>query len=355
MNNKHVFLLFLFLFFACDCGVVRSSTGHSHRVKPHETGRLYLNTSPKKNVILDVDMCTDVDDVCAVRIATAFDDAGIIRLKGVAFSVTGKNNLKALDGFLTYEDKTSVLIGKSALDIPDTSPYWDLMAAYSKGRCKTYDAVKMYRKILAQSHTPVDIITTGYVTNLECLLKSEGDNYSKLNGVELVKKKCGQLYIVGGTYPHGRCNNFFFRKEAREAIDYVSGKWPFPILFFTNEVGGRLICGAQLQTLDREGRDIVTRALAAFGTHTGRNAWDPFGVWCAGYACGPMTQLGFKRVNFGIDLSTGYNLFTDAADDGRHYVIFRLCQDDAYYNSKMDAWLMKKVQMDKTARAKTKQ
>ena len=305
---------------------------------------LYLNTAPGKKVILDVDMCTDVDDVCAVRIATAFDDEGVIDLKGVAYSVTGKNNLDALRGFLLFENKPGVLIGKSSVDIPDESPYWDLMCEYSDGSVNAYDAVKMYRKILAESDTYVDIITTGYVTNVEKLLKSEADEYSGLTGLELVKKKCGQLYIAGGTYPEGRCNNFFFEKGARMAIDYVSRNWPYPILFFTNEVGGRLTCGAQLQAVDKENKDIVTRSLVAFGTQNGRHAWDPFGVWCAGLACGEINKLGFKRVNLKIDTETGYNKFTDAID-GKHFVIYRLCDDDNYYNTMMDNLLIKKAKM----------
>lgn len=305
---------------------------------------LYLNTTPQKKVILDVDMCTDVDDVCAVRMATALDDDGIIDLKGIAYSIVGKNNLEALRGFLIYENKPEVLIGKSSVDIPDESPYWDLMCEYNDGKVNAYDAVKMYRKILAQSDTYVDIITTGYATNVESLLKSNPDEYSELTGLELVKKKCGQLYVVGGTYPEGRCNNFFFAKEARTAIDYVSKNWPYPILFFTNEVGGRLTCGAQLQAVDKEKKDIVTRSLIAFGTQHGRNAWDPFGVWCAGYACGEINKIGFKRVNLEINVETGYNKFTDAAN-GKHFVIYRLCDDDNYYNSMMDKLLIKKAKM----------
>ena len=152
------------------------------------------------------------------------------------------------------------------------------------------------------------------------------------------------MYIVGGTYPEGRCNNFFFTKEARLAIDYVSKTWPYPILFFTNEVGGMLRCGGQLQAVDIDKRDIVTRSLVAFGTQNGRHAWDPFGVWCAGYACGKINRLGFKRVNIAIDTETGRNTFTDAAD-GKHFVIYRLCDDDNYYNIMMDHLLIKKAKL----------
>lgn len=339
---KDIFKILLLVILLVGC---QTKGNQSYSEKERNANELYLNTAPEKKMILDVDMCTDVDDACAVRIATALDDDGIIDLKGVAFSVTGPNNLDALRGFLLYENKPDVLIGRSAVaNLPEESPYWDLMAEYSDGNVNAYEAIKMYRKILAESDTPVDIITTGYVTNIEYLLKSGADEYSALSGIELVKQKCGQLYIVGGTYPEGRCNNFFFAKAARIASDYVSKNWPYPILFFTNDVGGRLTCGAQLQVVDKEINDIVTRSLVAFGTQNGRHAWDPFGVWCAGYACGKINKLGFKRVNIAIDTETGRNKFTDA-DDGKHFVIYRLCDDDNYYNTMMDHLLIRKAKL----------
>ena len=59
------------------------------------------------------------------------------------------------------------------------------------------------------------------------------------------------------------------------------------------------------------------------------------------YACGKINRLGFKRVNIAIDTETGRNTFTDAAD-GKHFVIYRLCDDDNYYNIMMDHLLIKK-------------
>ena len=188
---KDKFKIILLVIFLTGCKT------YENRQEDRNVDELYLNTTPGKEMILDVDMCTDVDDVCAVRIATALDDDGTIDLKGVAYSIVGKNNLEALRGFLLYENKPDVLIGKSMANNPDESPYWDLMAAYNDGNVNAYEAVKMYRKILSESNTPVDIVTTGYTTNIEALLKSQPDEYSDLSGLELVKQKCGQLYIVG--------------------------------------------------------------------------------------------------------------------------------------------------------------
>ena len=70
------------------------------QVEERAENELFLNTSPGKPLILDVDFSTDVDDVCAVRIATALDDQGVIDLKCVGYSVRGKNNLQAIVTYL---------------------------------------------------------------------------------------------------------------------------------------------------------------------------------------------------------------------------------------------------------------
>ena len=103
MKNRVLVFSFIIIFSGCK-------VQDSHRDNPYDLiigdrnpHELFLNSSPGKKMILDVDMCTDVDDVCAVRIATAFDDEGIIDLRGIAYSVTAENNLEAMRGFLLYE------------------------------------------------------------------------------------------------------------------------------------------------------------------------------------------------------------------------------------------------------------
>ena len=310
-----------------------------------DENKLFLNSSTGKKMIVDLDMCTDVDDACALRIATALDDDSVIDLQAVTLSVTGPNNLEAVRGFLLYDGKPDIPIGRSVVDNePHESHYWDLMAEYDDGNGDVYDAVRLYRKVLAQTDSPVDIVTTGYTTNLEHLLKSGPDEYSSLTGTELVRQKCGQLYVVATTYPRGHCNNVHVTFAARKAADYINRHWPLPILFFTNEVGGRLMCGGGLQAVDKEKKDIVTRSLLAFGTHDGRAAWDPFGVWAGALACGEATKLGFRRGNLEIDVATGDNQWTDN-ENGRHFTIYPLEGNREYYNHEMDSWLIKKAKL----------
>lgn len=303
-----------------------------------EEGFPYLNTAAGKPVILDVDMSTDVDDVCAVRIATAMDTAGIISLEAVMYSVTGDNNVQALRGLLLHDGKPDVKIGTCSIDEPDTSPYWDILATYSDNGGNIDSAVRQYRKILSETSDPVDIVITGYMTNLEYLLKSGPDDISPCDGQTLVKEKVGQLYVVGGSYPEGFSNNFHFTEAARQATDYVNKNWEKPIIFSPGETGGILTCGAWLQTNDIERNDIVTKSLDAFGAINGRAAWDPFCIWICGYGCSEETQIDLER----CDLITYPNSNTSTFlpnPSGKHFVVHLRNKDVNYYNSKMDAWL----------------
>lgn len=339
MNNKLlIFASGILLIAGCQ------PANDGSELESRDENELYLNTTPGKKMIVDLDMCTDVDDACALRVATALDDENVIDLVGVTLSVTGPNNVEAARGMLLFDGKPDVPIGRSVVDNePHESPYWDLMAEYDDGKAEVMDAVSLYRKILAESDSRVDIVTTGYVTNLEYLLKSGPDEYSDLNGTELVRQKVGQLYVVATTYPKGHCNNVHVTHAARKAADYINKHWPLPILFSTNDVGGRTMCGGGLQAIDTERKDIVTRSLDAFGTGNGRAAWDPFGVWIGAYALGDVTKLGLRRANLEIDVPSGDNYWTEA-EDGRHFTVYPL-EDWNYYNTEMDKWVIKKAKL----------
>lgn len=292
--------------------------------------------------ILDIDMSTDVDDVCAVRIATQLSHDKEIDLKAVMYCVSSKDdlNIKALRGLLVYDDCKNVKIGRSSLYIEDISPYWDVLAEYSDGNNESEDAVKLYRKILASSKKKVNIVTTGYLTNIELLLKSEPDEISNLSGMELVKRKCKQLYITGGAQPEGFDNNFFFRQSAIDAIKYVNDNFPMPIIYFPSNVGGKLICGNEIQQIDINREDVVTKALDEFGTTNGRAAWDPFAMWAASYKLKPSTELGLKKIDMIIH-DDGSNLIVDNIE-GRHFAVFLLSDDLEKYNKKLDDIVTKK-------------
>ena len=130
-------------------------------------------------------MSTDVDDVCAISIACALDSLGVISLSAVGISVQSASNIhiNALEGVLDSYGKENVPIGVCVGEFIDTSPYWNVLADYKTTDHDIMDAVSLYRKILNESEEYVDIVTTGFLTNISYLLQSEPDEISPLSGL----------------------------------------------------------------------------------------------------------------------------------------------------------------------------
>lgn len=299
---------------------------------------LYINNIPDKEIIIDVDMSTDVDDVCALSIACALDSLDVISLSAVGISVNSSDgtHIEALEGLLDSYNKKDVPIGTCTGEFIDTSPYWNTLSSYKIVNHDIMDAVSLYRKILNDSNDYVDIVTTGFLTNISALLQSEPDNISSLSGKELVKEKCGQLYITGGSMDNGYDNNFGFTEEAISSIKYVNDNWPLPICYLTND-SGSMVVGDELQKVDIYRSDASTNALYAFGTDNGRAAWDPFAVYVCAYGSGKSGNIRYKRINT-IFYKDGTFLFEDNKE-GRHYRAYRSL-DDSNYEDRMESLLL---------------
>ena len=78
----------------------------------------------KVPMIIDLDFASDVDDACAVRVATSLHKLGRIDIKGIALCIEDLSIAGAMAGLLEYDGIQNPIIGTSALNIPSTSPYW---------------------------------------------------------------------------------------------------------------------------------------------------------------------------------------------------------------------------------------
>lgn len=301
-------------------------------VKSEEDERAYQKSLYDAPIpfILDMDFSTDVDDVCAVRIATSLAKLGQIDLKAVGLCTRGENNLSALNGMLNQAGYGDVPLGRSALFIEDTSEYWGTLSAYARADFTIEESVSLYRRVLAESEKPVVICTTGYLQNIAELLKSQPDAYSDKNGVDLVKEKCRGIYITGGSYPTGFDNNFYASYGAVDAVKTVVSLSPVDTYFITQKVGGAFTCGDLIQKLDTGNEDPLTRALSAWGTGIGRHAWDPEAVYVAAVGLEQSKTIAIP-VQFTIE-DNGKNTFT-VVDSSNIYAVLRESEDLNWYKS----------------------
>lgn len=227
----------------------------------------------QRSFILDVDMNTDTDDLWAIRAAGNLNSSGENKLLAIMMSVSGGE--EALSSFLTYEGMAEIPIGRCSIDLSDSSPYWEYLQTLGIGVNEKYDAVKLYRKILSESDSRISIVTTGYLTNIKALLESPPDEFSELDGYELVKKKVRAIHITGGNVVNHWDNNFGFCQEAKEASIYVFNNWPYeiPVVIYTNDLGASIKIGADVTEADPIG---MCQKLSG---RDGSISWDIFNIW----------------------------------------------------------------------------
>jgi inosine-uridine nucleoside N-ribohydrolase len=199
-------------------------------------------------IIFDTDMGPDYDDVGAITLLHAYADSGQANILATVASTKYEGVAAVLNVFNTYFNRPDMLIGVpkgKALELKDKQHWTDSILRNYPHKIKTNnevpDAVSVYRKVLgAQPDKSVTIVTVGFLTNLSNLLQSSPDEYSRLNGLELVRQKVKQLVCMAGKFPAG--SEFNVNQDAA-ASKYTFAHWPTPVLLSGFEIGWRIHTG----------------------------------------------------------------------------------------------------------------
>lgn len=173
-------------------------------------------TAPKHPipVIFDTDMGNDIDDALALQMLFNYEDDGIIDLKGITICKCNPHSVEFVDGICRFngrndmplgyayngytpEDNTYLLPTLAALD-KDGQPLIKPVQTLESGIDEGYVALR--KLLVKEKDSSVILIATGPLTNIARLLKSDPDDISKLNGIELVKLKVKSLHIMNGDY-----------------------------------------------------------------------------------------------------------------------------------------------------------
>lgn len=242
-------------------------------------------------IIFDSDMGPDYDDVGAIAILHALADKGEAKILATMASTKYEGVAGVLNIFNTYFNRPGIPVGVpkgDALELRDWQHWTDtLLARYPhkiKTNAKAWDAVKLYRKILAaQPDHSVTIVTVGFLTNLSNLLNTKADAYSSLSGTELVKRKVKRLVCMGGKFPSGY--EFNVMKDAK-ASQNVYTNWPAPVIFSGFEIGEKIKVGLSLinNTAIKNDpvKDVFRIAIPmAKEDSLGRKSWDETAVLVA--------------------------------------------------------------------------
>jgi len=243
------------------------------------------------NIIFDSDMGPDYDDVGAITILHALADKGEANILATMASTKYEGVAAVLNVFNTYFKRPNIPVGVpkgNAIDLRDFQHWTDTLIARYPHKIKTnneaQDAVKLYRKILAsQPDNSVTIVTVGFLTNLSNLLNTKSDEFSPLNGKQLIQKKVKLLVCMGGKFPSGY--EFNVMKDA-PASQNVYGNWPSQVIFSGFEIGEKIKVGIPLihnQSIKNDPVKDVFRISIPLAKEdsTGRKSWDETAVLVA--------------------------------------------------------------------------
>lgn len=247
-------------------------------------------------VILDMDLGSSTDDLFAMEMLYNYEAQGKCKLLGFIIDREGEQNAAYTDMMNTYFGRTDLPIGivRNGVDNPrvfiNYAPLYELKDSKSnlmfRHSISNYAALpngwKLHRQLLAeQPDHSVSICSLGFVTCLAQLLESEGDEYSPLNGIELVRQKVKSLYIMGGNFhipPVAEYNIEASFEFAKVFFDL----WPkdVDIMFSPAEVGDALYYTGEMIIEDISWTDVhpIKQIYLQLSHDTSQHMWDPLAV-----------------------------------------------------------------------------
>ncbi|QDQ96699.1 hypothetical protein [Tomitella fengzijianii] len=175
---------------------------------------------PVPKLILDGDVGPDPCDFSTLAMAHNLDRSGEIDLLGVMSTMPEASNVEVIDIFNRwYGDRIPIGTFKDPSDrgyAQTVQPASDLAntmfpasrtiaAEYSGWHPETAataaDSVTLYRRLLsAEPDRSVTIMTQGQLYNIKALLSSGPDEYSPLDGMDLVRAKVSRFVMMIGAF-----------------------------------------------------------------------------------------------------------------------------------------------------------
>jgi inosine-uridine nucleoside N-ribohydrolase len=238
-------------------------------------------------IIFDTDLGPDYDDVGALAFLHAMADSGKAEI--LATVASNKHELVApsIEIINAYFGRAWLPVGAPktwGVNLGSNQHWADsINSKYPhsiKSTNEVDDAVEVYRKVLAsQPDKSVTIITVGFLTNLNNLLKSKPDPVSSLSGKDLVIKKVERLVSMAGTFPAGKEFNICMDSAASV---FVYDNWPGEIIFTGFEIGWEIRTGLKLIKSDIKNSPVkdvfrISIPLSA-EDKDGRMSWDQTAV-----------------------------------------------------------------------------
>lgn len=246
-------------------------------------------------IILDTDIGSSTDDLFAMEMIYRYQEQGKCHLLGVVVDREGEECAACADVMNTYFVNGSIPLGlvrdgikspKVFIDYRDIPSHLDTNGQPMFQHTVTDyaalpDGWQLYRQLLAtQPDHSVSIVSIGFLTCLAQLLESEPDQYSSLNGVELVRQKVKDAYIMGGNFASETAGyNFGSGAEFTKTFFHL---WPseIDIILSPSEVGSNIDYQPDTVIADIAWTSThpIKQVYLNYNCNTGQRMWDPLAI-----------------------------------------------------------------------------
>jgi purine nucleosidase len=202
-------------------------------------------------IIYDTDMGNDVDDGYALGVIHALQSRGECELLAVTVSKDHDLGGPFVDVLNTYYGRGDIPIGvvRNGAE-PKQGKFLELASDMKDGAYRfphdlksgqdAPEATALLKKVLVtQEDHSVVIAQVGFSTNMARLLQTKPDQYSPLNGRDLVAKKVKVLSVMAGAFePHnGKPHREYNVVLDIPAAQTLTTDWPTLIIYSGFEVG----------------------------------------------------------------------------------------------------------------------
>ncbi len=257
-------------------------------------------------IILDTDIGSSTDDLFTLQMLHYYQRQGRCKLLGVIVDREGEECAACADvmntffgssdrmGAITPISDVPVGLVRDGVKTPTVWINYKALPTYTKAdgtpmfarSIGDYSALpdgwQLYRRLLAaQPDHSVSICSIGFTVCLAQLLESDGDAYSPLSGVELVRRKVKCLYIQGGSFGQSPEPDYNFLQSMSFAKTFIR-LWPsdVDIIFDPMETGNSIEYLPEQVISDVSWTDYhpIKQVYMTCSCDTGQKMWDPLTV-----------------------------------------------------------------------------
>lgn len=248
-------------------------------------------------VIYDTDIGSSTDDLVALDMIYKYMDEGRCTLLGLMVNREGEECAMLADLMNTYYGHPDIPIGVERNGVNEPKVYIDYKFLPNlfddegdlmfKRSITDYSALpdswRLYRRLLAeQPDHSVSIISVGFVTSLTHLLESQPDEFSPLNGVELVRDKVKCLYLMGGSFGNAVEPIEYNFLQSLGFAQKLFALWPsdVDIMMSPGEVGDGVFYAPEtvIADIDWTDRHPIKQVYMNCDCNSSQKMWDPLPV-----------------------------------------------------------------------------